>query len=719
MPGENVIGSMVVQISAQNTASAELTRVGKDMNTAAIAGRSMGEKIGDASSSFAKMGYTVNSAMMMLDRFEVSQLSLDSANVQVDQSQRRYNEAVQKYGEISSQAQTAAASLAVAQNSMDSANIRANSSMILIGLSALAMVPQFFTAGKAIVLFATTGKLAIAGLTLTISTMAPYLIVIGAALGLLYYWYTKNAEASYALRSEQNAYATSTEEAALAGGSLLETLKTVTDAQDAYSEALRKATEDGVIDEREKLELAVLNERLTKNTKELAKAILDSGMSYEEAQKFAAAYGLTLDDLGLTVDDFNKKMKEPIPAPPLTEVNDWKDALGGLFMWIVNGLDMIIQETYEFGGYMISHFFETFGKLWEITVAVWNAIAGAIMGTLQALWNWLFGASIIPDIVDGFTEAWENIKNFTITAWESIKNAIITPIMNTWNWLVSIWNEITTYLSETWGGIKATASTTWESIKNAISNPITDTWNWLVSTWDSITTALGNVWDDIKILASTKWAAIKDAIWDALPEWLQEMIDGTYTWTWPALPDWSAAWDSTLDTIYEKLPSWFKELLGLEDAPTPTTGGGDGDGDGDGGKPAGRSVMIANMGNGKYDFSVDGEREGMNVGYDDMVNYLRGRGVTYDALTQALASSGSTISFAEGGIVTKPTRALVGEAGPEAIIPLPGYLKGGGGGMGAINVTLNIGNVYGIDDLDAAIRSAFENLQWRIRAAGG
>jgi phage-related minor tail protein len=36
-------------------------------------------------------------------------------------------------------------------------------------------------------------------------------------------------------------------------------------------------------------------------------------------------------------------------------------------------------------------------------------------------------------------------------------------------------------------------------------------------------------------------------------------------------------------------------------------------------------------------------------------------------------------AFAEGGVVTKPTVALIGEAGPEAIVPLRG-----GGGMGSV-----------------------------------
>ena len=42
--------------------------------------------------------------------------------------------------------------------------------------------------------------------------------------------------------------------------------------------------------------------------------------------------------------------------------------------------------------------------------------------------------------------------------------------------------------------------------------------------------------------------------------------------------------------------------------------------------------------------------------------------------------------FADGGIVTRPTLAMVGEKGPEAIVPL-----GRGGGVGGVTVNVTGG----------------------------
>lgn len=61
-------------------------------------------------------------------------------------------------------------------------------------------------------------------------------------------------------------------------------------------------------------------------------------------------------------------------------------------------------------------------------------------------------------------------------------------------------------------------------------------------------------------------------------------------------------------------------------------------------------------------------------------------------------------ALAAGGIVMRPTLALIGEAGPEAVIPL-----GKGGGVGGVTVVIQ-GSVYGVDDLmyqmDRALKRA-------------
>lgn len=70
------------------------------------------------------------------------------------------------------------------------------------------------------------------------------------------------------------------------------------------------------------------------------------------------------------------------------------------------------------------------------------------------------------------------------------------------------------------------------------------------------------------------------------------------------------------------------------------------------------------------------------------------------------------VHLADGGIATKPTKALIGEAGPEAVIPL-----GRNGGMGdTINITIT-GDIYGMDDFNRKIEQAVSKYSTRVRGA--
>lgn len=68
------------------------------------------------------------------------------------------------------------------------------------------------------------------------------------------------------------------------------------------------------------------------------------------------------------------------------------------------------------------------------------------------------------------------------------------------------------------------------------------------------------------------------------------------------------------------------------------------------------------------------------------------------SVVSAASSLAGILHLAEGGIVTQPTFALIGEAGPEAVVPLSGN-RAGMGEAGSINI--NIGNLYGTDQLAA------------------
>ena len=62
-------------------------------------------------------------------------------------------------------------------------------------------------------------------------------------------------------------------------------------------------------------------------------------------------------------------------------------------------------------------------------------------------------------------------------------------------------------------------------------------------------------------------------------------------------------------------------------------------------------------------------------------------------------------TLAKGGIVSKPTLAMLGESGPEAVIPLG---RGRGGAGMTINLVIN-GDILGMDDFEQKVTSVIRD----------
>ncbi|VVB88854.1 Uncharacterised protein [uncultured archaeon] len=310
MPGEGAIASMFISLGVSNQASSVLNQVNEDMNTTQATGKSLADKIGILSGKFGEMGHFVDRAMNMMDRYEISQLNVDNAVNRLQNSQARYNEVVTKFGEHSAQAVSAARDLEVAQNNLERANIRSTSSMVLIGVSAVSMIPQVMSFGKAIVDFAKTGTLAIGGLTLTMSTLAPWLVVIGAGLGALYYWHQKNTESAYNLRTEQDALSSSLANTTASMFPLTAAIDPLTAAEG---------------------ELATKQVQMKQALKEWIDAVKEFGPDSPEAKAAKAKY----EELARVVSELEQKLKDLKTATEGANISmgdssvgvrDWKDA---------------------------------------------------------------------------------------------------------------------------------------------------------------------------------------------------------------------------------------------------------------------------------------------------------------------------------------------------------------------------------------------------------
>jgi len=282
---------------------------------------------------------------------------------------------------------------------------------------------------------------------------------------------------------------------------------------------------------------------------------------------------------------------------------------------------------------------QVFGSIWDFIKGTWDnlyltasTIWNTIWQTLSTIWSNIYMTAsmiwqTIYDLIRGkidlrtaATQIWTAIRNFFSLTWESIKNAA-----------TQIWSAITQFLVNEWQLAQQTASEIWLAIANFMS----ETWENIKQAteeiWNIISTNLGNVWASIRDAAANTWAAIKNHIegpMEAAKSTLQGIWDDIFGFlerTWEGIKRTAEnIWNGIARTIKTIINSIIKAF----------------------------NWMIKQLN--KIRFTIPGW----------VPPPLGGKSWGFHLPTLAL------LPLAEGGIVTQPTAALIGERGPEAVIPL-------------------------------------------------
>lgn len=199
----------------------------------------------------------------------------------------------------------------------------------------------------------------------------------------------------------------------------------------------------------------------------------------------------------------------------------------------------------------------------------------------------------------------------------------------------------------------------------------TQIWNFMQNIWKQITAWLGNQWKTITDAWNTMWNGIKEFMQDIM-NFLAGLINAT-------IQGISTTWN----TIWGGILSYF---TGIWDSV--------------------RSVLTGAIGfvidqlNNLFSF-VSGIAGRISAPIQAVGNFISGVASTASKIGSAVGNAVSSVvpHFAAGGIVNAPTYALVGESGPEAIIPLSMLGSGSPGGSignnqsGGVNIYLS-GSFY-------------------------
>ena len=311
----------------------------------------------------------------------------------------------------------------------------------------------------------------------------------------------------------------------------------------------------------------------------------------------------------------------------------------------------------------IKNFFTTaWNIIKELAAGCWNAI--------KAVWSvvseW-FKSKVIDPVKNFFTTAWNIIKELSAGCWNAIK--AVWSAVSEW-FRTKVIEPIKQFFTNLWNGIKTAAQNAWNGIKSIWST---------VSGWFNTTiiqpvqTFFSNLWNSIKTAANNAWNGIK-SIWSAVSEWFSESVispvKNWFTGMWDKLKSGARdAWDG-IKSVFGGVADWFKDKFSTAWQKVKdvfSTGGQVFDGIKDGIVSAFKTVVNA---------IIRGINKVIAIPFNAINNTLdKIRNVSIAGVEpfSGLISRFNVPQIPElatGGVVKRATRAIIGEDGKEAVVPL-------------------------------------------------
>lgn len=373
--------------------------------------------------------------------------------------------------------------------------------------------------------------------------------------------------------------------------------------------------------------------------------------------------------------------------------------------------DKGLPAIQAFGGWLEQNFPPVFERIQAVVATVMGAVQGDVgggLGRVQAifasvtsivtsLWN-TFGSTIVDYAVKAFDNV-EQIVGGALTVVQGIFQTFSALLQGDW--------------SGAWEGIKKILSGAWEIIKGIVKQGLNLMGTVLELGWTAAKGIVSGAWEGIKTLVSNGIGKVVDFV---------QAIPGKFT--------------SALSTLKSTVSGLFKDAMDAGETKVTSIGATIiGWIDGIPGKLKDKLQDFKNAGAALIGGVVDGMKnaggviEGIASNVWSAVKSLLNSAIDKinAALEFTISLPGPDITvnptniphLAKGGLVNKPTLALIGEDGPEAVVPLSkkhnpgGVMPGMGGGGGNIII-----NVSGAMDPEGVARQ-IETMLLRLQRSQG
>lgn len=281
---------------------------------------------------------------------------------------------------------------------------------------------------------------------------------------------------------------------------------------------------------------------------------------------------------------------------------------------------------------------EAFTAAWTAVTAGAAAVYSGIVGVFSAIGSW-FSTNIGQPIAEAFQSAWNAVT-------ESATNAVVA-ISYAWDsvteFFAEIWQSVVSAAQEAWQQVTEVAAAAWAAVSQAWDAAVA----FFAALWASILSAAQSAWDTVVSVASSTWAAVQGA-WEAASAWFQSTVWGPLCSAVSSVESaitgaFQAAY-SAVTGLFSGLASWFESNV---IAPIKE-----------------KFNALASIGS-----SITGMRT--SGGSASVTAEAKG-GINGGPMRLATGGlvGGRIPALANGGQLKHGTPAVVGEAGPEAVIPL-------------------------------------------------
>lgn len=455
-----------------------------------------------------------------------------------------------------------------------------------------------------------------------------------------------------------------------------------------------------------------------KNATELNSLIADGGKTYQQVAKIYDETGLSIIDqesldkanefndsidsikliAGATLQEIGTKLAGYL-APALEKVVGWVEKIAG---WLTKLDPEVLAIIGVIAGVVagIAPLLIVLGKVATGISAIMSV--GAKLGPLLAGLSGPVGIviAILAALVAAGVLVYKNwdtikakakeVKDWVVKKWQELKTSVSTLMTNIKTAVTTAWNNLKTSVSNTVNAIKTAVTTAWNNIKTAVSTTVENIKTAVSTKWEALKTAVSTKVESLKTSLATKWDAIKKKASDTI-ETAKESVKGKIESMKESV---KSKIDALKDSVKSKFDTIKDKITGpIEDAKEKIKGIID--------KIKGIfSGLKLELPHFKLPhFKVDGGKAPWGIGG-------AGKAPSFDIEW-----------YKRGGIFDSPSLIGVGEAGPEAVLPIEKLKEW----MQPNGIVINVYGSEGMDvnELASAVERKLVNSVLRKRNAWG